>query len=227
MNQAQRRYVPALGWQWLTPLYDPLVAATTRERLFKQKLIDQAAVREGDRVLDLGCGTGTLAIRLKQAVPGAVVVGVDGDEAILARARHKAARAGVELRFDLAMAQQLPYADASFERVVSSLFFHHLQPNEKRLTLLEAYRVLAGGGELHVADWGKPNPWLRVMFYAVQILDGFPNTRDHAQGRLGQFVQAAGFRDVAMAAKLDTCLGTIALFRAYKATSRNFGRPSH
>jgi ubiquinone/menaquinone biosynthesis C-methylase UbiE len=216
MNHAYRRYVPALGFELLTPFYDPLVAATTRERIFKRLLIAQAQARDGARVLDLGCGTGTLAIWLKQAVPGARVIGLDADEAVLARARRKALQAGVDVRWDRGMAQKLPYADASFERVVSSLFFHHLQPNEKRVVLDEAYRVLAPGGELHVADWGKPNPLLRLMFYAVQVVDGFENTRDNVEGRLGQFFQDAGFREVGVPAKVDTCLGTIALYRGVK-----------
>jgi ubiquinone/menaquinone biosynthesis C-methylase UbiE len=158
MNHAYRRYVPALGVEFLTPFYDPLVAATTRERIFKRQLIAQAAVRDGERVLDLGCGTGTLAIWLKQTVPGALVTGVDADEAVLTRARRKALQAGVEVRLDRAMAEQLPYPDASFERVVSSLFFHHLQPNEKRVTLREVYRVLAPGGAAACRRLGQTEP---------------------------------------------------------------------
>lgn len=211
------RYVPALGLDVLTPLYDPLVALTTRERTFKRLLIAQASVRDGQRVLDLACGTGTLAVRLKLAVPGAIVVGIDGDEKVLERARRKAAQAGVDIRFDLGLSDQLMYADGSFERVLSSLFFHHLRPNEKRTTLREAYRVLVPGGQLHVADWGKPpNPVLRAMFYAVQLLDGFENTRDNVQGRLGRFFEEAGFKEVSMPARLNTPLGTIALYRAEK-----------
>lgn len=216
MNQKQH-YVPALGLDFLTPLYDPLVAATTRERTFKRLLIAQAGVRPGQRVLDLACGTGTLAVWLKQAVPSAIVVGIDGDEKVLQRARRKAARAGVETRFDLGLSGELMYADGSFDRVVSSLFFHHLRPHEKRDALREAYRVLAPGGQLHVADWGKPpNAMLRAMFYVVQILDGFENTRDNVQGRLGSFLEEAGFREVSMPAHLHTPLGTIALYRGAK-----------
>lgn len=216
MNQ-KARYVPALGVGALTPFYDPLVALTTRERLFKQLLIAQADVREGQRVLDLGCGTGTLAIWLKQAVPGATVVGIDGDEKMLELARRKAVDAGVEVQFDRGLSNPLPYPNCSFVRVVSSLFFHHLVPDEKRATLHEAHRVLAPGGELHVADWGKPpNALLRAMFYAVQVLDGFANTRAHAQGRLGRFFEKAGFEQVSMLARIHTFLGTIALYRAVK-----------
>jgi ubiquinone/menaquinone biosynthesis C-methylase UbiE len=216
MHHANRRFVPALGLDFLTPLYDPLVALTTRERTFKRLLIAQAEVSAGQRVLDLGCGTGTLALWLKQGVPGATVVGIDADEKVLAKARKKAAHAHVEMRFDCGFSYELPYADGSFERVVSSLFFHHLPSSEKRSTLREAYRVLAPGGRLHVADWGKPNPMLRTMFYAVQILDGFENTRDHVEGRLGAFFEEAGFQELTMPAEIHTPLGVIALYGAVK-----------
>lgn len=79
-----------------------------------------------------------------------------------------------------------------------------------------ARRARYSAGEPHVADWGKPTPLLRAMFYAVQILDGFANTRDHVEGRLGQVSQDAGFRDVAITGRVNTCLGTIALYRAVK-----------
>lgn len=215
MNQARRRFIPALGFDVLTPLYDPLVALTTRERTFKRLLIAQAEVSEPQRVLDLGCGTGTLAVWLKQAVPGASVVGIDADDNVLARARRKAAKAGVDIRFDRGLSAELPYDDRSFERVVSTLFFHHLRPSEKRATLREVHRVLVRGGRLHVADWGKPNPLLRMMFYAVQILDGFENTRDQ-EGRLDRFFGEAGFQDVSLRAEVNAPLGTIALYDGVK-----------
>jgi ubiquinone/menaquinone biosynthesis C-methylase UbiE len=210
-------FVPALGIDLLTPLYDPLVALTTRERAFKRLLIAQADLRDGQRVLDLACGTGTLAMLIKQAVPAAVVIGVDGDEKMLQRARSKAARAGIEVRFDCGLSYELPYADASFDRVLSSLFLHHLHPDEKRATLGEALRVLAPGGELHVADWDRPaNPLLRTMFYIVQLLDGFENTHDHAEGRLGKYFEEAGFKDASLRTALNTPLGTIGSYSAAK-----------
>src|SRR5947208_11381763 len=80
------RYVPAAGRDWLTALYDPVVRVTTRERSFKQRLIEQAALRPGMDVLDLGCGTGTLAVWAKQPTPEANIVGVAGDPKVLERA---------------------------------------------------------------------------------------------------------------------------------------------
>src|SRR5262245_66181943 len=95
-----RSFVPALGYDWLTPLYDPLLRLALREDEVKQRLIDQARIAPGMRVLDLGCGTGTLAILIKRSHPEAQVVGLDVDPKVLEIARGKiaAARVDVELR---------------------------------------------------------------------------------------------------------------------------------
>jgi ubiquinone/menaquinone biosynthesis C-methylase UbiE len=77
------RYVPALGYRWLTSLYDAVVAMTTREHAFKSALIEQAAIQPGDTVLDLACGTGTLTSMAKRAQPAAQLVGLDGDAEVL------------------------------------------------------------------------------------------------------------------------------------------------
>jgi methylase of polypeptide subunit release factors len=83
-------YIPAAGHTWLTPLYDPLQHWLMRERTIKGRLVEQAAIKHGHHVLDLGCGTGTLALRIKRHHPGALVVGLDVDPRVLARARGKA-----------------------------------------------------------------------------------------------------------------------------------------
>jgi len=211
------KYVPALGFHWLTPCYDAVVGATTRERRFKQALIRQANIEVGHRVLDLACGTGTLAIWLKQACPGAEVVGVDGDPAVLARAGRKAQRAAVALQFAEALAYALPYPPARFDRVLSSLFFHHLSWEDKQRTAQEIFRVLRPGGQLHVADWGKAgNGAMRGLFLAIQLLDGFSNTRDNLEGRLIELFEDAGFAEVAQRQSFSTLFGTMALYSARK-----------
>lgn len=208
-------YVPALGFHWLTPCYDLVVRCTTRERAFKQALVHQAAVKPGHHVLDLACGTGTLALWIKRAVPSAEVTGADGDPCILARAREKSARAGLEVRLDQALSFSLPYADGMFDRVVSSLFFHHLVAEDKLRTLRELFRVLAPGGELHVADWGRPaNPLMRVLSLSIRMLDGFAVTRDNVSGNLPVMFRAAGFIDVHETRSFDTIFGTMTLLQA-------------
>ncbi len=211
------RYIPALAYRWLTPLYDPVVRWTTRETAFKAALLEQAALRPGQRVLDLACGTATLTIAATQRAPGADFTGVDGDAEILERARAKAAQAGVELCFDHALSHRLPYADASFDGVLSSLFFHHLDRAAKHATLREVQRVLKPGGRLHVADWGRAaNPLMRALFFLVQLLDGFETTQDNVAGLLPAFMAECGFMDVSETRRFATPLGTISLYHARK-----------
>lgn len=211
------RYVPALGFRALTPLYDAVVRLTTRERTFKQALLDQAGLAPGQDVLDLACGTGTLTIWASQRVPGLRLTGLDGDAEVLARARGKAQVAGLDIVFDEGLSTTLPYSNARFDRVLSSLFFHHLDRDGKQRTLAEACRVLKPGGELHVADWGRAaNPLMRAAYFAIQLLDGFDNTADNVNGLLPEFMRAAGFADVTETRRFSTMWGTLSLYRAVK-----------
>lgn len=112
---SEARYLPALRFPALTGIYDPVIRLTTRESLFKRRLLEQASPGPGQRVLDLGCGTGTLALLVKQQQPAAEVVGLDADPEMLDQARSKAERAGVELGLDEGLSTELPYPDGSFD----------------------------------------------------------------------------------------------------------------
>lgn len=217
MTHGQSRYIPALRFHWLTKLYDLVFRWTMPEAVFRARLIDQAGLRGGHRVLDIGCGTATLTLLVKKACPGAEVVGLDGDPKILDIARRKAADAGLAVTFDQGMASALPYPDSSFDRVLSSLMFHHLARDDKGLALREAFRVLRPGGELHLADWGRAqNRLQRGAFVLVQLLDGFATTRDHVNGLLPEFIRSAGFDAVETSASFPTMYGTLSLWRAKK-----------
>ena len=211
-------YIPALRYRWLTRFYDPVVAFTSREKVFKRKLLDRIAPTNADRVLDLACGTGTLARMIKLENPATTVHGLDGDPDILERARCKSRSEGQDIRFDQGMSFAMPYPDDAFDLVVSSLFFHHLSAINKQRTLAEIRRVLKTGGKFLVCDWGKPaNPMLRLTFYLVQMLDGFDITRDNVQGRLPEFIAKAGFNQVVLADRISTMLGTLDLITASNA----------
>ncbi len=214
----EKSYVPALGFHFLTPAYDGVVRLATRERTFKSALIQQARIESGHRVLDLACGTGTLAIAMKRLCPGAEIIGIDGDEAMLEIARRKARTAEAAIEFDQGLSFALPYRECHFDRITSSLFFHHLSWPDKVRTAAELYRVLRPAGELHVADWGlATSRVMRAVFVSVQLLDGFVNTRDNVAGRLPELFAGAGFQGVAETRTFDTALGTMSLYRATRA----------
>jgi ubiquinone/menaquinone biosynthesis C-methylase UbiE len=214
VTEGRARYVPALGLRRLTRFYDPVIAATTRERTFKARLLDQLGPEAGQRILDLACGTGTLARAIVEREPQAEVVGVDGDPEMLARARAKAP--GV--RFDGALAQDLPYAAGAFDAVVTSLFLHHLSRDLKLAALREVARVLKPGGAFHVADWGAPSdPLMAVAFTGIRLLDGFEPTRENARGELPMLFEEAGLADVRDLGMLRTMFGTLAFHSALRA----------
>ena len=157
MSHANRDFLPAAGLDFLLPLYDPMVKLLGAERA-RKKLFDQASVQPHHRVLDIGCGTGTFVVAIKGWLPSVEVVGLDPDPKALARGRRKAERAGVYIRFDQGFANALPYSDGSFDRVFSSLMFHHVPHDAKLATMLEVRRVLKPGGSLHLLDFEQEGP---------------------------------------------------------------------
>lgn len=208
-------FVTALRVPGLTRFYDPVVGRTTRETTFKRRLIEQATPAAGDGILDLGCGTGTLALLIKETEPEAELFGLDADPEMLARARAKAAASGVAIDFDQGLSNQLPYEDGSFDQVVSTLFFHHLKLDVKQQTAAEICRVLRPGGQLHVADWGRPSdPLMRGLSLSIRFLDGFEPTRDNLNGALPSIFEQAGLAAVEQTGQLRTVFGTMAFYRA-------------
>ena len=146
-------YLPAMGRDALLPLYDPftwLLGAPASHR----RLVDEAAIEPRHRVLEIGCGTGNVLLRAARLHPQATMTGLDPDPAALAVARRKAARRGLDIRFDRGFAGDLPYPDASVDRVLSAFMFHHLPDAEQPRALAEVRRVLRPGGSLHLLDFG-------------------------------------------------------------------------
>src|SRR5262245_57949559 len=176
------KYIPALGLHALTPFFDPLLKWVMREEHFKRQLIHQARIEPNQQVLDVGCGTGTLALLIKQVQPQAVVVGLDADAKVLEIGRRKAAQAGVDLTLDHGLASQLPYADNRFDRVLSSLVWHHLNGETKRRAAREAFRVLRPGGELHLVDFGQPHS--PAAYLISRLLVNFEQATENIRGLL-------------------------------------------
>ena len=205
---AERRYLPAAGRDAFLPLYDPFV------RLFGfakavEPLITQAALEPQHAVLDVGCGTGTLAVTIKRRYPTVRVTGLDPDPKALALAGRKAARAGVAIELDEGFAGAMRYPNASFDRVFSSMMFHHLPKDEKRRMLAESRRVLTPGGRLELLDFaGAARSLLAHMLHGRQPLP--PPQEDP----LVQRMREAGFADARRLGDRDTFFGRIAYYEA-------------
>lgn len=128
-----------------------------REGAFRRHLLDLARVRSGDRFLDVGCGTGTLAIEAARRVgAGGEVHGIDPSPEMIGRARAKARRARVRATFGVHVAQQLPWPDARFDVVLATFVLHQLPPAALHGVFAEMRRVLAPGGRLLLVDIGGP-----------------------------------------------------------------------
>ena len=220
------RYVPALGLAAFTGLYDTVLALTMREHRWRPRLSDRIAahVPRGGRIVDVGAGTGTLAIAVAERRPDAQVIAVDGDPEALRLARRKPGAEHVSWRHGLA--GELELEDASADAVVMSLLLHHLDPDAKLRALTDARRVLRPDGQLHVADWGAAHdPVMRAAFAVVQLVDGRDGTRDHLAGRLPAFLADAGFPRVERYGRLRTGFGSLDLFEA-RGSTRPRPRPT-
>ena len=140
--------------------YDLLAAALTlgRERQLRERLATLARLAPAESVLDVGCGTGTLALAAKRAVGTAgSVVGVDASPEMIALATAKASRAGAAVTFQTAVAERLPFADTSFDAVLATLMLHHLPAPVRRAFMREAMRVLRSGGRILAVDFAAPS----------------------------------------------------------------------
>lgn len=214
MSKTHSTYIPSFSNEEITFGYDPPVKWFLRETAINNRLLEQARIEKGQRVLDLGCGTGALAMMIKKAQSGADVIGIDGDRKNLEIAEIKARKQGVNIPLFDAVVFDLPCRDNYFDRVFASMLFHHLTTKDKILTAKEMYRILKPGGELHVADFGMPRNAL--MACIGRITRRFEGMDDNIQGLLPHVVYAADFKQIETTMELVTILGTISLLRAKK-----------
>jgi len=212
MSGKSNRYIPALSFRWLTPVYDPLLKWGMREETFKRRLIQQANIQPKMKVLDLGCGTGTLTLMLKRAHPEAEVTGMDGDSQVLDIAREKSR--GTDIQWDEGLASSLPYSDSVFDRIVTSLVIHHLVTDDKRRAFIEIYRVLKPRGELHVVDFGAPHSFIPSLM--TKYMRRLEQAADNFDGLIPRFITEAGFGSVNEAEHFVTIFGPLSLWRAVK-----------
>lgn len=177
-------------------VYDILVNAIMfgQERKLRQATVKQARIQPGESVLDVGCGTGTLAIAVKRESGTTTrVYGTDAASEMIERARQKAARAGVAVDFQPGLVEAIAFPDNTFDVVLSSLMLHHLPGDLKAKAFAEIFRVLKPGGRLLVVDFEPPRGGLKKTILTALLGPGMMQIDNRTVPPL---LTAAGFVNV-------------------------------
>lgn len=162
--------------------------------LLRKMTVENALIRPGDSILDVGCGTGEVALLAKtRAKKDGKVYGIDPAPEMIAVARSKAARKELDVDFRVGVIEALPFPDSSLDVVTSSLMMHHLPEDLKRRGLAEIYRVLKSGGRLLIADFLRPTGSLvNHLFIALTRHRGLKNRIED----LSKLLREAGFTQI-------------------------------
>jgi len=198
-------------------LYDPLVERLScgRERRFREKTVALMDIRPDDRVLDVGCGTGSLTLMIQRLLSCAGrAVGIDAAPKMIRIARNKAAGSGSRAEFVVGVAERLEFSDNSFDIVVNSMFMHHIDHDLKKRALAEMYRVMKPGGRFCTADIDRPSTFLAALLgWSARYFLLQPELEDNLKGRLPGLIRGANFQDVNWRAHL---YGMVSFYTARK-----------
>lgn len=212
-------HTPPLGFAALTPFYDHVIAAMTRETVWRGLLVKHLDAQAGEDILDVGAGTGSLAIAITKDEPGCTYRGVDPDADAVSIARRKAANAGSRASFEVGNLLARPDREQQcVDKIVCSLVLHQVPIKEKRRLLSAMFKWLRPGGRLLIADYGlQPTRAMQIAFRAtVQLIDGKVDTQPNADGILPRLIEEAGFLNIELLDGTNTSTGRIDIIGASK-----------
>ena len=212
-------YTPPLGFAALTPLYDRVVRIMTREAAWRTRLVERIGPRAGDNILDVGSGTGSLAIAVTAAAPGCRFKGIDPDRAAVELARKKAAAAGSSATFEQgSFGGPATHNASAVDKITCSLVLHQVALAEKQRLLRAMFARLRPGGQLFIADYGLQSTFIMRLAFrlTVQMLDGRRDTQPNADGMLPSLIEEAGFEGTTLRDSFKTATGKIEIIRAEK-----------
>jgi ubiquinone/menaquinone biosynthesis C-methylase UbiE len=184
-------------------------------RRLRTLTVEQALLKPGEKVLDVGCGTGGVTIPAKQRVGNTgEASGIDPAPEMIALARQKAIRAGLEIDFRLGVIEALPFPDETFDVVTSSLMMHHLPEHVQVKGLSEIRRVLKPGGRILIADMKRPSNSFIKRFFTLLVQHG--HAMQFGIEDLLELLKEAGFEEIK---QLEDRFLTIGFVRATKPAS--------
>ncbi len=204
----KEKFTPAFDLPFLTNLFDSFISRVIPEKRIKGNLIDLMNIRDEDRILDFGCGTGTLLILGKQKHPKTYFEGIDIDPKILAIAKRKIERQKLDILLTEYDGGELPEKTNSVNKVMTSLMMHHLSTDKKLKAMKEMNRILTQGGKLYIVDFGKQiNPIFKLI---GNIAAKFQEEVDaNFKGLIPDLMTTAGFYNVRTLNLYNTKIGTI------------------
>lgn len=177
--------------------YDFLVP--TEKSKFRQKQIGLLHLKDGESVLDCGCGTGILTVLAKIGVGSGNVAGIDIAPKMIEKSKNKAEKYNLDIEFKTASIDNLPFENETFDAVISSWSMHHLPVNVKKNGLKEIYRVLKKNGRFLLSDWGKPHYFLGYI--GVLFFIWMKSTRVQFFGKLPFYLKEVGFKKIKLVKK--------------------------
>lgn len=174
--------------------YDPITqyVLPPNETSVRQQAI-KAIGGQPRRILDLGCGTGSTTLMLKQTFPEAQVIGLDLSPYMLVMGEYKAKQAGLDIQWQHGKAEATSFADGEFDLVTASLLFHETPPEIAQAILRECFRLLVPGGQVVILDGNQKT--LRTLDWLTQVFEE-PYIKDYSLGNLDAWLGAAGFEAV-------------------------------
>jgi len=186
-----------MTYKFLTPYYDYILNIIGFGYGQREKIVRLLGLKNRDRLLDVGCGTGSLLIVAKKLYTEITAVGVDIDEQILKIAKNKIQKENLKIEFIKTSADKLSFDNSSFDVVVSSLVFHHLPLDVKKYTIGEIRRILKKDGRFLLVDFGKTdNLWINIFYRIVKFLriEEATTLKDNVDGKLPVLLKQFGFK---------------------------------
>ncbi len=194
MIKQKAKFISAARFGILTPVYDMFCEMLGLGKKYRVVVLKNIKIdNKKSKVLDAGCGTGSLAIDFKRKFPKTELYGIDIDERVLAIAKTKINNEKAKIRLKKASITSLPFDGSNFDAVYSSLVFHHLTSETKRKAMKEVYRVLKRGGKFYLFDFGMPKSrFSLIAWFAVHLEEGY----DNIKGNFPSMLHSAGFKSV-------------------------------